>query len=69
MTDAGTLILDPGALFLLGAIASALVWVPLGWHAALLLLRPLPCPWRPVLRCLGRPWRDIGRLLTTGRWT
>ena len=38
------------------------------WH---LLSRPLPRPWRPVLRYLapGTVWRDIGRLLETGRWT
>lgn len=37
MTEAGTL--DPGAVFLLGAVLSALVWVPLGRWSLLLLMR------------------------------
>jgi hypothetical protein len=38
------------------------------WH---LLSRPLPRPWRPVLRYLapGTVWRDVRRCWTTGRWT
>jgi hypothetical protein len=71
MTDAGTLVLGPGAVFILGVIAGALVWVPLGWRLAWLLHRPLPRPWRPVLRYLapGTVWRDVRRCWTTGRWT
>lgn len=57
--------------FWLGVVLGAPAWVLLGWHAMLLLSRPLPRPWRPVLRYLapGMVWRDVRRCWTTGRWT
>lgn len=63
--------LTAGDGFLLGAAVAGLLWVPLGRASMLLLSRPLPRPWRPVLRYLapGTLWRDIGRALRTGRWT
>lgn len=59
MTEAGTL--DPGAVFLLGAIVSALVWVPLGRWSLLLLMRR---SWRAQqLRQLANPGhgREVAR--------
>ncbi len=61
--------LSPGAACLVGLLLGGVAWVPLGWHAALLLSRPLPRPWRPVLRAYRELFADIMRLLETGRWT
>ncbi len=60
----------------LGALAGALAaervwWLLYGAYPRKRLPPPLPRPWRPVLRYLapGTVWRDVRRLLETGRWT
>lgn len=60
---------DALEVFTVGAFAGLLVGTRLGWHAALLLTRPLPRPWRRVAGWYRRLAGDTWRLLETGRWT
>lgn len=62
---------DALQVFTLGAFFGLMVGGRAGWGLAWLLSRPLPRPWRPVLRYLaiGTVWRDVRRCWTTGRWT
>ena len=57
--------------FWLGVVLGAPAWVLLGWHAMLLLSRPLPRPWRRVARAWrylapGRLPGDVWRYLAPG---